>query len=185
MEKFSALTDGSIALHLIENENLSEVQNMFAGFPDSEYMLGELERSCVPQYDSQGRRTKYGFYVSLDNELAGLSLLGISSWEHFRGYTGADTLIHMRGKGVAPKSKLHLFYLAFKLLSLNRVETGCDASNESSKKSIDKTKGLKFEGTLREFTRNSAGIFEDEYRYSILKSEWQTLYDECSIKVIK
>ncbi len=185
MEKFSALTDGSITLHLIEEDNLPKAYNMFAGFPDSEYMLGELERSCKPKYDKQGRRTKFGFYSLLENELAGLSVLGISSWENLRGYTGADTLIHMRGQGIAPGSKPHLFYLAFKILGLNRVETGCVVSNISSKKSIEKIKGLKFEGVLRQFTRNSEGIFEDEYRYSILKDEWLSHYDESLIRKIK
>ena len=185
MEKFKALTDGRITLYLIEDENLSNVREMFSEFPDSDYMLGELEKSCRPKYDTQDRRIKFGFYTLLYEDLAGLSLLGISSWDHRRGYTGADTFIHMRGKGIAPGSKPHLFYLAFKILGLNRIETGCDESNISSKKSIEKTKGFKYEGTLREFKRKPDGTFEDEHRYAILKSDWEILYDKSKIRVIE
>lgn len=184
MLKFSALSDGIITLHLIEEKNISGARKILSGFPDSEYMLGELNRSCIPQYDNQGRRTKYGFYILYNNEPAGLSLLGISSWEHLRGYTGADTLMHMRGRGIAPNSKPHLFYLAFKMLGLNRVETGCDASNIASQKSIEKTRGFVYEGTLRKFKRKPDGTFEDEYRYAILKNDWKKLYDESGIEVI-
>ena len=88
--------------------------------------------------------------VIFDGELAGLSLLGIDDWKQSRGYTGADTLAHMRGKGVAPRSKPHLFYLAFEILGLNRLETGCFVSNLASKKSIEKTAGFQFEGIKRE-----------------------------------
>src|SRR5262249_37539357 len=114
---FSALHYDSITLYLINEENLADVCSMFQGFPDSEVMLRDLEKSYVPQY-RDGIRTKYGFYAMLDNELAGLSLLGISSWVDRRGYTGADTLLHMRGRGIAPRSKPHLFYLAFEILGL-------------------------------------------------------------------
>ena len=82
-------------------------------------------------------------------------------------------------------SKPLLFYLAFEILNLNRVETGCLVSNTSSKRSIEKTKGFILEGTLREFGRNVDGHFEDELRYGILKSDWELLYDKSSINVIR
>ncbi|HWT02872.1 MAG TPA: GNAT family protein [Pyrinomonadaceae bacterium] len=181
---FKALRSGPIILYLIEETNLPEVRSMLQGFSDSGYMLGELDESYVPQFDEAGRRTKYGFYSTLDDELAGLSLLGVSSWKHGRGYTGADTLTHMRGRGVAPGSKPHLFYLAFEVLGLNRIETGCFASNVSSKRSIEKTVGFELEGVLREYGLNAAGRFEDEYRYSILKRDWLRLYDRAAVEVI-
>lgn len=181
---FIALRSGPITLHLIEENNLPEVRSMLEGFADSGYMLGELEGSYVPKFDEAGRRIKYGFYSVLDGELAGLSLLGVSSWKDRRGYTGADTFTHMRGRGVAPGSKPHLFYLAFEVLGLNRLETGCFASNTSSKRSIEKTAGFELEGVLREYGLNAAGRFEDEYRYSILKRDWLRLYDKTSVEVI-
>ncbi len=121
---FKALSSDSITLHLIDEENLPDVCSMFRGLPDSGYMLRELEESYRPWFE-EGARVKYGFYSTLGGELAGLSLLGISSRKDRRGYTGADTLSHMRGRGVAPRSKPHLFYLALEVLGLNRVETGC------------------------------------------------------------
>jgi ribosomal-protein-serine acetyltransferase len=180
---FKALQADSIILHLINEENLADVRSMFQGFRDSDYLLGELEKSYVPQY-REGERTKYGFYALLDNQLAGLSLLGVSSWKDRRGYTGADTLAHMRGRGVAPRSKPHLFYLAFEMLGLNRVETGCFVSNLASKRSIEKTTGFQFEGVLREYGLNEQGEFEDEYRYAILRRDWLSLYDKSRIEVI-
>jgi len=101
---FKALHADSITLYLINEENLAEVRARFQGFPDSDSMLKELEQSYAPRF-KEGDRTKYGCYSMLENELAGLSLLGVSSWKDRRGYTGADTLWHMRGRGVAPRSK--------------------------------------------------------------------------------
>lgn len=181
---FKALRSGPVTLYLIEENSLSEVRSMLQGYPDSGYMLSELEESYVPKFDETGRRTKNGFYSTLDGELAGLSLLGVSSWKDLRGYTGADTFAHMRGRGVAPNSKPHLFYLAFEILGLNRLETGCFVSNTSSKRSIEKTAGFELEGVLREYGLNPAGQFEDEYRYAILKRDWLRLYDKSAIEVI-
>lgn len=180
---FKALYSDSITLHLIEEDNLAEVRSLFRGFPDSEETLAEIEKSYVPQF-RKGRRTKYGFYAMLGEELAGLSLLGISSWKTSTGYTGADTLAHMRGRGVAPRSKPHLFYLAFEILGLNRVETGCFVSNLASKRSIEKTAGFQFEGRCRESGLNEQGEFEDEFYYAILRSDWLKLYDKSQVKVI-
>ncbi len=179
-----ALRSGNIILHLINPDNFPEVRKMFTGFPDSDYMLKELDQSYIPQYDLAGRRTVYGFYARLDDQLAGASLLGISDWDNLLGFTGADTFVHVRGRGVAPGSKPHLFYLGFYLLGLNRIETGCFVSNTASRRSIEKTPGFVYEGTLRKFQRNDAGEFEDELRYSILRTDWETLYDPHEIDVI-
>jgi RimJ/RimL family protein N-acetyltransferase len=180
---FKALSYDSLTLHLIDEENRAHVRSMFQGFPDSDYMLGELEASYLPEFE-EGQRVKYGFYSMLGDELAGLSLLGVGSWKDRRGYTGADTLSHMRGRGVAPRSKPHLFYLAFEVLGLNRVETGCYVSNAASKRSIEKTKGFELEGVLREYGLNPRGEFEDEYRYAILRRDWLKLYDKSQVALI-
>ena len=181
---FKALRSGPIILYLIGEDNLPDVRSMLEGYSDSGYMLTELEKSYVPKFDEAGRRTKYGFYSTLDGELAGLSLLGASSWKDQRGYTGADTFTHMRGRGVAPGSKPHLFYLAFEILGLNRLETGCFVSNVASKRSIEKTAGFRLDGVLREYGLSPARRFEDEYRYSILKRDWLGLYDKAAVEVI-
>lgn len=179
---FKALYSDSITLCLINEENLAAVRSMLRGFPDSDSMLEELDESYVPEYED-GRRTRYGFYVLLENDLAGLSLLDVDDWRTLTGSTGADILLHMRGKGVAPRSKPHLFYLGFEMLGLNRIETGCFVSNVASKKSIEKTVGFEFEGTTRQSGLND-GKFEDEYRYAILRQDWAKHYDKNQIKVI-
>jgi ribosomal-protein-serine acetyltransferase len=181
---FKALQGDSITLHLINEDNLSQVYNMFQNYPDSDELIDEIAKHYQPEYED-GKRTTYGFYSMLDNELAGLSLLGIHDWPVRKGYTGADTLLHMRGKGVAPRSKPHLFYLAFEMLQLNRVETGCLISNSASKRSIEKTPGFQFEGISRESNINAKGEFEDEYLYAILRSDWLRLYDKSLITVIE
>ena len=172
------MRSGPITLELIEEENLHEVVGMFSAFPDRDTMLQQIEERYRPRFDSDGRRNLWGFYSLLGGELAGLSLLGVSSWADLRGYTWADTLMHMRGRGVAPDSKPALFYLGFHLLGLNRIETGCFASNPSSRRSIEKTPGFVFEGTMREHTRNSHGELEDELRYAILKRDWQRIWSD-------
>jgi ribosomal-protein-serine acetyltransferase len=179
---FRSLHSDSISLYLIDEGNFRDVQSMFQGFQDSDTMLKEINEHYIPEYE-KGRRTKYGFYALLGNELAGLSLLGISDWKQLKGYTGADTLMHMRGKGIAPQSKPHLFYLAFEILNLHRVETGCLVSNLASKRSIEKTPGFRFEGTMRESGLTEQGTFEDEYLYAILKKDWLKLYDKTQIYI--
>jgi ribosomal-protein-serine acetyltransferase len=178
-----ALESDSITLYLIDEDNAEEVKSMFRGFPDADYMVNEIEESYLPEYE-KGQRMKFGFYAKLDNELAGMSLLGIDSWKERKGYTGADTLLHMRGKGVAPRSKPHLFYLAFEVLGLNRLATGCLVSNLASKKSIEKTPGFQFEGVSRESGLNEHGEFEDEFLYSILRKDWLRLYDKTQVRVM-
>ncbi|MES2734644.1 MAG: GNAT family protein [Bacteroidota bacterium] len=180
---FTALYSDSITLYLINEDNLAEVYAMFQGFPDSEELIQEIADHYRPEYE-QGERMKYGFYAKLDNQLAGLSLLGVDSFKERKGYTGADTLLHMRGKGVAPRSKPHLFYLAFEILGLNRVETGCLVSNIASKRSIEKTAGFQFEGVMRESGLNEQGEFENEYLYAILRRDWLKHYDKSLVKVI-
>ena len=180
---FKALYSDSLTLHLINEDSIDDVRSMFSDFSDSATMLNELNESYLPEYE-KGVRTKYGFYVMLENKLAGLSLLGISDIKLKKGYTGADILLHMRGKGIAPRSKPHLFYLAFEILQLHRIETGCLVSNVASKRSIEKTPGFQFEGTMRESGLNDQGNFEDEYFYAILEKDWRKLYDPSVIKII-
>jgi ribosomal-protein-serine acetyltransferase len=180
---FKALRSRNITLYLITNENQEAVRAMFEKAGDA-YTLSEFEKSYLPEFDDERRQEKYGFYSTLDGELAGLSLLGVSSFKHKRGYTGADTLPQMRGKGVAPNSKPHLFYLGFELLGLNRIETGCFVSNTASRRSIEKTFGFEFEGILRKYALNENGEFEDERRYAILRKDWQKLYDKNLIEII-
>jgi ribosomal-protein-serine acetyltransferase len=177
------LYSDSITLFLINDNNVDEVRNMFRGFEDSEEMISELNEHYLPEYE-KGERVKFGFYTLLENELAGMSLLGIDSFKEKKGYTGADTFLHMRGKGVAPRSKPHLFYFAFELLGLNRLATGCLISNLASKRSIEKTPGFIFEGVSRQSGINDQGEFEDEYIYAILRKDWLMLYDTTEIKVI-
>jgi ribosomal-protein-serine acetyltransferase len=182
--EFRALRAGEVTLHRISEDNLAEVLALFAGYPDSPYMLSELEQNYRPEYDEQRRQTVYGFYTMVRGELAGASLLGISSFAEARGFTGADTFVHMRGLGVAPASKPALYHLGFALLGLNRIETGCFVSNVASRRSLEKTPGLFYEGTLRQYARNAAGVFEDELRYAIVRSDWIALYRKARVDVL-
>jgi RimJ/RimL family protein N-acetyltransferase len=185
MEKFKAIKSRTIELTLIDNDNIDAVRKKLKTFQDADYFIAQLERSYLPRFDNSERRTKYGFYTMFDGRIAGMSLLGISDWENRRGYTGADTLAHMRGQGIAPKSKPLLFYLAFEHLELNRIETGCFVSNTASKSSIEKTPGFTLEGTLRKYALNDKGEFEDEYRYAILKKDWLEIRDNYDIRIIR
>jgi len=177
------LYSDSITLFLINENNVDEVRSMLRGVSDSEEMLRELNENYLPEYE-KGERVKYGFYTLLENDIAGMSLLGIDSFKEKKGYTGADTFLHMRGKGVAPRSKPHLFYFGFELLGLHRLATGCLISNHASKRSLEKTPGFIFEGVSRESGINDQGEFEDEYLYAILRKDWLALYDRTKVKVI-
>ena len=181
---FQALRCGALTLHRIHEGNLEQVRGLFAAQPDAGYLLTELQANYRPEYDEERRQTLFGFYSTLGGELAGASLLGVSSWMEARGYTGADTFMHMRGLGVAPASKPALYHLGFGLLGLNRIETGCFASNGASRRSLEKTPGLVYEGTLRQYARNAAGVFEDEHRFAILRSDWIALYRDAEVEVV-
>lgn len=174
MIDFSALRCGPITLHLIEASNADAVRALYAGHSDSEEMITELNKSYLPRYDQDGRRTKWGFYTTLYGELAGMSLLGIDDWSTLCGYTGADTFLHMRGRGVAPGSKPGLFHLGFHLLGLERIETGCDLDNFASKRSIEKTPGFVYEG-----------IKEDNHYYAISRADWERLYDPADVELVR
>ena len=181
---FRALRCGELTLHRIREDNLPEVRALFAAMPDAGYLLAELEANYRPEYDEERRQTLFGFYATLRGELAGASLLGVSSWLEARGFTGADTFAHMRGLGVAPASKPALYHLGFAVLGLNRIETGCFASNLASRRSLEKTPGLVYEGTLRQYARNASGVFEDEHRFAIVRSDWVMLYRDARIEVV-
>ncbi len=179
------LRRGAIALYRITAANAANVRARLQREPDADETVAEFDRSYLPRADEQGRPTLIGFYATLDGALAGLYLLGVSSWPDARGFTGSDTLPQMRGRGVAPGSKPLLFYLGFALLGLNRIETGCYISNIASRRSIEKTPGFRYEGTLRGYGRNATGEFEDERRYAILRRDWQALYDPDEITVLR
>jgi ribosomal-protein-serine acetyltransferase len=181
---FRAIYSDSITLHLINDDNAEEVRSRQVGYPDSNALISELNEHYLPQYEN-GERTKYGFYATINNELVGMSLLGIDSFPDKKGYTGADTLLHMRGKGIAPRSKPHLFYLGFEVLGLHRLATGCLISNMASKRSIEKTPGFVYEGISRESGINERGEFEDEYLYAILRQDWEKLYDKHKVVLIE
>ena len=118
------LYSDSITLLPITEENAGYVRSLMSGFEDSAEMILEMNEHYLPKYEN-GMRAKYGFYTLLKDQLAGMTLLGIDSFTAKKGYTGADTFLHMRGKGVAPGSKPHLFYFGFEIVGLNRLATGC------------------------------------------------------------
>ncbi len=144
----NGLKSKNLTLHLVQTEQIPEIEQIFGGFSDSSELLEEFHNSYLPRFEA-GRRMRYGFYMQLEGKLAGFCLLDIDDLETRTASVGTDLLEHMRGLQIAPQSKAHLFYLAFELLGLNRVETGCFVSNIASKKSIEKTLGFIYEGKSR------------------------------------
>ncbi|GAB3551311.1 hypothetical protein [Spirosoma fluminis] len=71
---FKALYSDSITLHLINQDNVADVYALFQGYPDSDELLVEIAENYLPRY-VDGKRTNYGFYTTLNDELASLSLL--------------------------------------------------------------------------------------------------------------
>jgi len=185
MTAFSALRCGPITLYLIDSWNLRDAAAMVCRCADRGYFHEEFWRSYVPAFNEKGVRTKWGFYARLDGKIAGLSLLGIDDKDPKLGYTGADTMTHMRGKGVAPGSKPALFHLGFKLLGLKKIETGCSLSNAASKRSIEKTQGFEYVGVFPGRHPNDHGEMEDEHLYAITRESWKKLYAETTVDVLR
>lgn len=182
--RFRALRVGGLVLRLIETEMLPELLAAIAPHPDADELEYEIRHSYLPEYDTAGRRTKYGFAAERDGLLVGFSLLGVGDWDDALGYTGADTVAAYRGQGIAPASKPALFRLGFEMLGLHRIETGCAVSNAPSRRSIEKTPGFVYEGIQRQRERRDDGTFEDVHFYAILRSDWERLYDPADVEII-
>lgn len=87
----------------MNEDNLADVSVLFQGYPDSREMLRELLRNYRSHYEN-GKRTNYGFYVLLGNELAGMTLLNVDrSPDKWNGSTGPDMFAHMRPGYHAPE----------------------------------------------------------------------------------
>ncbi len=181
---FGAIRVGRIVAYLITNENADFIRTLLRAQPEIDEVLVEYEACYLPGFDAEGRQNRFGFLATLDGVPAGLSMLVVESWKDARGYTGADTIPHMRGKGVAPGTKPHVYYLGFEKLGLNRIYTGTTASNNASRRSMEKTPGLVLEGIQREHSRNAQGEFEDEYLYAIIKRDWLALYDRSQVALL-
>ncbi len=184
MQNIKALRAGKLELIAVTETNLDTVRNLLKAEPDSGEVLEEFEASYLPNFDTENRPVRYSFYILKEGKMTGLTLLDIDSWEDARGSTGADILPGCRGQGIAPASKIPLFYLGFGLLGLNRIETGHYVSNRASQRSIEKTAGFIYEGRLREYGRNPAGEFEDVLYYGIIRRDWEALYREVPVEVI-
>ena len=182
--KFSALETPDIRLVRVTDDNQADLRAHLARCVDSGAIVASDYPRYRPQYNADGSQRRFGFLVETSEGTAGLVMLSIQNWIDARGHTSSDILPSMRGRGIAPKTKPLLFYLGFELLGLNRIETGCFVSNRASRRSIEKTPGFRLEGVLREYGRNEQGVFEDEYRYAILRSEWQSLYAAVGVVVI-
>ena len=181
---FRAITIGQLSLHYISFASLSEVLAKFQALGEYGAFAEELLKNYVPHYDAKGVLDRYGFYITLEEELAGVTMLGINSWFDLRGYTASHINKQMRGRGIAPASKAHLFYLGFGVLGLNRIEISCLTSNISSQRSIGKTRGMSFEATFRQRGLNDRNELADEFHYAILKRDWLTLYDANEVTLI-
>jgi ribosomal-protein-serine acetyltransferase len=181
---FHAIAIGQLTLHYISPASLSEVLARFQALEEYGLFAEEVLKNYVPHYDTKGVLDRYGFYITLEGELAGVTLLGIHNWLDLRGYTTSHINKQMRGRGIAPASKAHLFYLGFSVLGLNRIEISCLTSNISSQRSIGKTRGVAFEATFRQRGLNDRNEVADEFHYAILKRDWLTLYETKDITLI-
>ncbi len=184
--RFRALRTGGLVLRLIEEETIDALVAETARYPDAADLEHELRTNYGPEYDRDGRRTQYGFATERDGVLVGFSLLSVDSWENARGSTGADTISAFRGQGIAPASKPALFHLGFAMLGMHSIATGTSDSNTSSRRSIEKTPGFVYERTTRESARRDDGEgFEDEHHWSILRPDWERLYDPAAVEVLR
>jgi len=74
------------------------------------------------------------------------------------------------GRGIMSEALNALLKLCFEKLELNRVEADHFIGNEASGRVLEKC-GLRKEGIARGVFKDK-GVFRDEVRYGILRSEW-------------
>jgi len=79
------------------------------------------------------------------------------------------------GKGIIAEALIKIFGYLFDDVGFNRIEAKHDILNPNSGKAMQKA-GMSFEGTLREAGIDRQGQFYSCNIYSILKSDWKTLY---------
>jgi ribosomal-protein-serine acetyltransferase len=182
LEQLETIAGSGYVLNRLTNTNASRIYKKLEDLGNPDKIIEEIKKNYLPDLDKDGKLVQFGFWIEVDKELTGFTLFSVDDWENGVGSTGADILPAFRGRGIAPGTKPHLFYLGFDILGLHRIETGHDESNASSKRSIEKTPGFKFEGVLREHSQTSRGVFENELLYAILEQDYRKLYQPNQIK---
>ncbi len=74
------------------------------------------------------------------------------------------------GKGIVSESFKAIIKFLFEEIGVNRIEAKCDTNNPSSAKVMVKS-GLKYEGTMRDYSVNNQGICDCEL-YAILARDY-------------
>ena len=75
------------------------------------------------------------------------------------------------GNGYTAEAAKRLLEFLFAEVGANRICAGYDINNPNSGRVMQKI-GMKYEGTLRQSSKNNQGIVDMAY-YSVLKEEWE------------
>ncbi|HOA72351.1 MAG TPA: GNAT family protein [Phycisphaerae bacterium] len=136
---------------------------------------GVREREWIESLGKSGTDYVFGITLKQGDRLIGVAGLHQVNWVNRSAVFGiniGDTTQQGRGYG-REATQLVLRY-AFEELNLNRVELSVYADNWRAIRLYQKV-GFVAEGCARQ-ARYSNGRYQDEYRFGILRSEWEALY---------
>jgi RimJ/RimL family protein N-acetyltransferase len=113
------------------------------------------------------------------NLIAGCTRLAEISWKDERGQIGWTWIgKQFQGSGLNKAMKYLILQYGFGELKLNRIELKADERNVRSRQAI-KSLGATEEGILREHMKIHTGYIRNTVFYSILKSDWPDIAQEC------
>ena len=94
--------------------------------------------------------------------------------EHFRAEIGYELGKAYWGKGIIDEAIAGILDYGFTCKDYNRIEAFVNYGNDKSTRLLERM-GFKLDGMLREYEFNR-GKFDNQYCYSLLKSEWQSKF---------
>ncbi len=128
--------------------------------------------------ESQGKSPNdYVFGVVVKNSDAFIGVIGLHGVDAINRSVGLGIYIGdhaAKGHGYGREAVRLALKFAFEELNLNRVELGVLADNWRAIRTYQKV-GFVQEGCVRQ-AHYRAGRYQDEYRFAILRSEWEALY---------
>lgn len=113
----------------------------------------------------------------VEDRLVGLLVIKDIFWQarHCSFFIGIGNP-EMRGRGYGSDAVRVMLKYAFLEMNLNRVGLEVMAYNEAAMRSYQNV-GFRLDGTLRAFVYRD-GVYYDIHTMSILRSEWETLYNQ-------
>ena len=122
--------------------------------------------------NNQGIR--WAITKATDGKVLGTCGFHNHSPEHFRAEMGYELGKEYWGQGIIDEAITAILDYGFSHMKYNRIEAFVNYGNFRSTRFLERM-GFKLDGLLREYEFNR-GKFDDQYCYSLLKTDWESRY---------